>query len=92
MAPGGVAPGTRLESEVGYGLPVGRRFVGTPRVGVSTSAYGRDVRLGYRLGMLDQARVHVELGIEAQHRESALRAGAEGGASTGALAQATVRW
>ena len=24
----------RLDGEVGYGLPVGSRFVGTPRVGV----------------------------------------------------------
>ena len=41
MAHGGVADGNRLEGEVGYGLPVGSRFVGTPRVGVSTSEYGR---------------------------------------------------
>ena len=63
LAPGGVASGTRLEGEVGYGLPVGRRFVGTPRVGVSTSADGRDYRLGYHLGMLEGARLHVELGV-----------------------------
>ena len=48
-AGGGVADGTRLDAEVGYGLPVGRRFVGTPTVGVGTSAHGRDYRLGYRL-------------------------------------------
>ena len=29
--------GNRLDTEVGYGLPVGARFVGTPRVGVRTS-------------------------------------------------------
>ena len=29
LAHGGVADGTRLEAEVGYGLPVGSRFVGT---------------------------------------------------------------
>ena len=34
---------------MGYGLPVGRRFVGTLRVGVWTSADGRDYRLGYGL-------------------------------------------
>ena len=49
LAHGGVADGTRLDAEVGYGLPVGRRFVGTPTVGVGTSAHGRDYRLGYRL-------------------------------------------
>ena len=48
-AGGGVADGTRLDAEVGDGLPVGRRVVGTPTVGVGTSAHGRDYRLGYRL-------------------------------------------
>ena len=32
MANGGLASGNRLDGEVGYGLPVGSRFVGTPRV------------------------------------------------------------
>ena len=50
MAHGGLAQGNRLDGEVGYGLPVGRRFVGTPRVGFSTSEYGRDYRAGYGLG------------------------------------------
>ncbi len=36
MAHGGVASGNRLDGEVGYGLPVGSCFVGTPRVGFST--------------------------------------------------------
>ena len=33
MAHGGAAQGNRLDDEVGYGLPLGSRFVGTPRVG-----------------------------------------------------------
>ena len=33
--------GNRLDTEVGYGLPIGSRFVGTPRAGVRTSEYGR---------------------------------------------------
>ena len=53
-APGGVASGTRLDGEVGYGLPVGSRFVGTPRVGFSTSEYGQDYRAGYGLGLLNR--------------------------------------
>ena len=81
-------PGTRLDGEVGCGVLMGSRFVGTPRVGFSTSEYGRDYRLGYRLGMLDRERLHVELGVDAQRRESPL----QGGASTGALGRATVRW
>ena len=44
MAHGGVASGNRLDGEVGYGLPVGSCFVGTPRVGFSTSEYGRAQR------------------------------------------------
>ena len=41
-----VAHGYRLNGEVGYGLPVGGRFVGTPRVGLSRSEHGRDYRVG----------------------------------------------
>ena len=55
MARGGGADGTRLDAEVGYGLAVGSRFVGTPTLGVGTSADGRDYRLGYRLGALARA-------------------------------------
>ena len=44
--PGALASGNRLEAELGYGLPVGRRFVGTPRFGLGTSEMGRDYRLG----------------------------------------------
>ena len=89
LAHSGLAQSTRVEAEAGYGLPVGRRFVGTPRVGVSTSAYGRDYRLGYRLGMLNHREaLDVELGVDAQRREDPR----QGGASTGAIGRATVRW
>ena len=67
---------------------MGSRFVGTPRVVVSTSEYGRDYQLGYSLGMLDWERLQVELDVDAQRRESPLRIGLE----HGARAQATVRW
>ena len=40
MAQGGLAQGSRLDGEVGYGLPVGRRFVGTPRIGFSSPPGG----------------------------------------------------
>ena len=88
MAHGGVADGTRLEAEVGYGLPVGSRFVGTPRVGVGTSETGRDYRLGYSLGALGGEGTTFELGVEAQRRESPLQAGTD----HGGLARATLRW
>ncbi len=88
MAPGGVASGNRLDGEVGYGLPVGSRFVGTPRVGFSTSEHARDYRVGYGLGLLNRESLSFELGIDAQRRESPLLAGA----SNGAVGRATVRW
>ena len=58
---GGLAAGNRLDGEVGYGLPVGRRFVGTPRVGFSTSEYGQDYRVGYGLGLLDRGSLNFQL-------------------------------
>ena len=75
MAHGGFAQGNRLDGEVGYGLPVGSRFVGTPRVGFSTSEYGRDYRLGYGLGVLNRESLNVELGVDAQRRESPMQGG-----------------
>ena len=70
MAHGGLAQGNRFDGEVGYGLPVGSRLVGTPRVGFSTSEYGRDYRVGYGLGVLDRESLNFELGVDAQRRES----------------------
>ena len=88
LAPGAGAHGTRLAAEVGYGLPVSRRFVGTPTFGVGTSESGRDYRLGYRLGALGGAGTTVELGVEAQRRERSR----QGGTDHGARARATLRW
>ena len=88
MANGGLASGNRLEGEVGYGLPVGSRFVGTPRVGVSTSEYGRDYRIGYGLGVLDRERLNLELGVDAHRRESPMLDGTD----NGFLGRATMRW
>ena len=80
--------GDRVDAEVGYGLPVGARFVGTPRVGLATSQYGRDYRVGYGLGVLDRSDVNFELGVDAQRRESAM----EGGASNGFMGRTTLGW
>ena len=87
-AHGGLASGNRLDGEVGYGLPVGRRFVGTPRVGFSTSEYGQDYRVGYGLGVLDRGSLNFELGVEAQRRNSPML----GGASDGVLGRAMLGW
>ena len=88
MAHGGLASGNRLDGEVGYGLPVGRRFVGTPRVGFGTSEYGRDYRVGYGLAVLDQESLNLELGVDAQRRESSM----QGVADNGFLGRATLGW
>ena len=61
--------GGQLNAEVGYGLPVGR-FVGTPSVGVGTSQYGRDYRLGYRLGLLERGGLDFGLDVSGTRRES----------------------
>ena len=83
LAHGGVADGTRLEAEVGYGLAVGSRFVGTPRVGVGTSERGRDYRLGYSLGAIGDEGTTFEFGVDAQRRESPLQGGTDHGARAG---------
>lgn len=54
----------------GYGLPVGRRFVGTPRVGLRTSEYGRDYRVGYGVQVLEEGQLRLQLGVEAERRVS----------------------
>ena len=88
MANGGLASGNRLDGEVGYGLPVGSRFVGTPRAGVSTSEYGRDYRVGYGLGVLNRERLNLALGVDAHRRESPMLDGTD----NGFLGRATLGW
>ena len=94
MANGGLASGNRLDGEVGYGLPVGNRFVGTPRGGFSTSEYGRDYRIGYGMQVLEQGKLNLELGIDAERRESPLFQMQEQGAGTDqrVLGRASVQW
>ena len=88
MAHGGMASGNRLEAELGYGLPVGSRLVGTPRFGIGTSEYGRDYRLGYGLTVLQRGSMSFELGIEGTRRESSM----QGVTDHGALARLTASW
>ena len=89
MASGGFgAAGSRLNADLGYGMPVGRRLVGTPRLAVMTSGMGRDYRVGYGLGVLEPGSLRFELGIDAQRRESPLA----GGANHGVAARATLSW
>ena len=87
-SPAASGSGAQLNAEVGYGLPVGARFVGTPRVGLRSSTYGREYRAGWGLGVLDTSLLHFDLGLEAQRRENRMA----GGADSGVLARATVSW
>ncbi len=80
--------GGQVAAEVGYGLPVGARFVGTPRVGLTTSEHGRDYRVGYGLGVLDRGKLNFELGVDAQRREMPT----QGQASNGFMGRGTLGW
>ena len=80
--------GGQVNAEVDYGLPVGARFVRTPHVGLATSQYGREYQVGYALGVLAQGRVHFEMGVDAQRRESP----EHGEASNGLMGRATLGW
>ena len=53
--------GNRLDTELGYGLPIGARFIGTPRVGLRTSEYGRGYRVRYGMQVLEQGKLNLEL-------------------------------
>ena len=55
--------GGQVNAEVGYGLPVGARFVATPRFGL----------------VLERGKLNFELGVDAQRRESPTEARASNG-------------
>ena len=86
--------GNRLDTEVGYGLPIGARFVGTPRVGLRTSEYGRDYRLGYSMNVLEATKLKLQIAMEAERRQIPaflLQDGATGREQR-VLGRATVEW
>ena len=88
LAAGRSAPGSRFDADFGYGLPVGSRLVGTPRLGIGTSGMARDYRLGYQLTLLHDDAVYFALGVDATRRES-LRQGDE---DQRVLGRITTRW
>ena len=88
VAVGGPAAGGRIEAELGYGMPVGGRFVSTPRFGIGASERGRDYRLGYSLTVVQGAALRFELGVDAHRREIP----AQGGAEHGVQGRLTARW
>ena len=82
------APGGQLNAEMGYGLPVGAHFVGTPRVGLMRSPHGREYRTGHGLGVLESGRLNFDLGLDAHRRVSSM----QGVADNGVLVRATLGW
>ena len=88
MGRGPTHAGAQLDGEVGYGIPVGSRFVGTPRIGLSSSEYGRAYRLGYGMTLIEHGPLGFEVGVDAQRRQHAGQATSD----TGILGRATVDW
>ena len=89
-----LAGGARLDSEVGYGVPIGKRFVGTPRAGIRTSEYGQDYRLGYSMGVLEANELKLQIGIDAEQRHipSFLLQDGAGSRDQRVLGRATIEW
>ena len=80
--------GAQLDGEVGYGIPVGKRFVGTPRIGLSSSEYGRAYRVGYGMTLIEHGALGFEVGVDVQRRENA----GQGNTDSGILGRARVMW
>ena len=89
LASGGfVERGSRLDADLGYGMPLGSRFVGTPRLSFATSAHGRDYRVGYSVGALAGKGLTFRLGVDALRRERPM----SDDAHNGVVARATLGW
>ena len=87
---GEAAPSSRLDTELGYGLPVfGGGFTGTPNVGFGLSGDGaRDLRVGWRLTpVAASGDTGFEVSVDATRREAA-------GDDTehGVMLRSLVRW
>ena len=84
--------GGSVLTDLGYGMALGDRLIGTPRVGFGTSAMGREYRLGYSVGVLRGEGLEFELGIDAEHREHMNLLDNLGSAERALVARATARW
>ena len=90
LAANGDAPASsRLDTELGYGLPVfGGGFTGTPNVGLGLSDTARELRMGWRLAPAANGTTGFELSLDATRRESA----GDGGAEHGVVLRARTSW
>ena len=83
----------RLELKLGYGLPAfGDRFTGTPELGFALSDTAREVRLGWRLGLVPGGASSFELGVEAVRTEPANDAGAGAAVEHGVMLKLDARF
>ncbi|MCY4503376.1 MAG: hypothetical protein OXE57_17660, partial [Alphaproteobacteria bacterium] len=82
----GGQPGVRLDTELGYGLPVSQGLTGTPYAGLGLGeADARDWRLGLRFS---SARLRsFTLGVEATRREAV-----NDNAEHGVMVSGALRW
>ena len=90
----GRGKGARLKTEVGYSPPIEQRSVRTRRFGLRTSEYDRDYRIGYGMQLLKQGRVNLQVGVDAERRESPVFHLQEESRGTDqrVLGRATVQW
>ena len=82
------AGGNRLDSRVGYGLPLGSRLVGTPQFGVLNGQHGRSYRVGYTIRPRNVDKLQIEIGIDAERRDR----GGLGPAANSIRTGANVSW
>ena len=80
--------GHLLDAQLGYGLPIGTRFVGTPPFGVTMSVYGRNYRLGYAMGTIQRETVTRDIRSDTRVRQGSL----VGGTDKGFIGRASLSW
>lgn len=59
-----------LDAQLGYGVPIGTEFGGTPRLRLATAAHGGDYRVGYAMRTREAQRVGLKLAMDAQARKN----------------------
>ena len=87
--------GSHLEAEVRHGLPIGCCLMGRRESASRTSEYGRDYPVGYRMQVLEEGQLLLQLSIEAERRVSlvfGLLGDAGGGAEQRVVGRASVEW
>ena len=81
---------SRLEGELGYGLPAfGGGFTGTPNVGFGLSNGSSEVRLGWRLTPAVPGDSGFEVNLDVTRREAA---GGDATPEHGIMLRSTMRW